>query len=212
MARIVLGLATSHGPMLSVPWQAWTERVPADRANPRHFYQGKVYTFDQMVELHRPRGLAAQLTPEVFHRVPCPLPAGHSEVGRYLRGVEIRRRDRDRERPMEIFTSDRVPAFAIFRGDYVEGIPHIPEFLAKSSIGRFWRRWNGATRSPLRVCRKRCFNRDFGNQELDSAGGHDGSRRVHNEGDRLRAVLPVGGGDRQCDGFHPVGAVLSQGA
>ena len=70
MARIVLGLATSHGPMLSVPWEAWTERVPADRANPRHFYQGKVYTFDQMVELHKARGLAEQLidqtTPEIL--------------------------------------------------------------------------------------------------------------------------------------------------
>ena len=66
MARIGFGLATSHGPMLSVPWEHWTGRVAADRANPRHFYQGKTYTFDQMVALHKARNLAALLTPEVF--------------------------------------------------------------------------------------------------------------------------------------------------
>src|SRR5436305_13345966 len=65
MARITFGLGTSHGPMLSVPAEAWPERVAADRANPRHFFRGNTYTFDEMVELQKDRNLAEQITPEV---------------------------------------------------------------------------------------------------------------------------------------------------
>ena len=36
---------------------------------------------------------------------------------------------------MEIFTSDHVPAFAVFWGGYVEGHPRSPEFLAKLNAG-----------------------------------------------------------------------------
>ncbi|HWF06990.1 MAG TPA: hypothetical protein VG297_00930 [Bryobacteraceae bacterium] len=135
MARIVLGLATSHGPMLSVPWENWTERVAADRANPRHFYQGKVYNFDQMVELQKPRGLSGLLTPEVFRE-------------RHTRCQNAIRRLGDvfvEAKPdvavvvgndqMEIFTQDYVPAFSVFWGSYVEGIPRTPEFLASLPPG-----------------------------------------------------------------------------
>ena len=36
---------------------------------------------------------------------------------------------------MEVFTNEHVPAFAVFWGPYVEGIPRTPEFLAKLQPG-----------------------------------------------------------------------------
>ena len=135
MAQISFGLATSHGPMLSVPPEAWIERVPADRANPRHFYQGKTYTFDQMAELQKPRGLTALLTPETF----CERHARCQKAIRELGDIF------EESKPdvaivvgndqMEIFTSDHVPALAVFWGDYIEGIPRTPEFLASLPPG-----------------------------------------------------------------------------
>jgi hypothetical protein len=135
MARISLGLATSHGPMLSVPWEHWTERVAADRANPRHFYQGKTYTFDQMVELHKARNLAALLTPDVFRERHGRCQKAIRELGDIFveskpDAVVVVGNDQ-----MEIFTSDHVPAFAVFWGPYVEGIPRTPEFLASLGPG-----------------------------------------------------------------------------
>src|SRR5579862_9388939 len=135
MARIALGLATSHGPMLSVPWEAWTERVPADRANPRHFYQGKIYTFDQMAELHKARGLARQLTPEVFAERHARCQKAIRELGDIYEASNADVAIVIGNDQMEIFTSDHVPAFAIFWGDYVEGIPRTPEFLASLPPG-----------------------------------------------------------------------------
>ena len=62
MAKIVLGLGTSHGPMLSTPPEQWDLRVAADRSNREHWYRGKTYDFDQLVVLRQNEGLAAQIT------------------------------------------------------------------------------------------------------------------------------------------------------
>lgn len=130
MARITIGLGTSHGPMLSVPPEIWPERVKADRANPRHYHQGKTYTFDELVDLRRPENLAAQCTPEV----------SSERYGRCQEAIRKLADIFDRNRPdvavvvgndqMEVFTSEHVPAFAVFWGEFVEGIPRTPEFLA----------------------------------------------------------------------------------
>jgi len=129
MARINLGLATSHGPMLSVPWQHWTERVPADRTNPRHWYQGRTYTFDQMVEVHQPDHLADQLTAEVFAERHARCQQAIRELGDIYFAARPDVAVVVGNDQMEIFNSDHVPAFAVFRGKYVEGIPRTQEFL-----------------------------------------------------------------------------------
>ena len=135
MAKIVLGLGTSHGPMLSVPSEYWPDRVAADRTNPRHPFKCRNYTFDEMVDLRKRENLSDQIAPDVRH-------------GRYSRCQEAIRQLGDlydSVRPdvavvvgndqMEVFTSDQVPAFAVFWGPYVEGIPRTEEFLAKLPPG-----------------------------------------------------------------------------
>ncbi|MCU1337306.1 MAG: Extradiol ring-cleavage dioxygenase, class enzyme subunit [Bryobacterales bacterium] len=131
MARITFGLGTSHGPMLSIPPEYWQDRVSFDRENPRHFYQGKTYNFNQMVELHKNANLAEQITPEVSLE-------RHTRCQNAIRQLAD---FFDQHRPdiavvvgndqMEIFTDQHVPAFAVFWGDHVEGHPRSPEFLAK---------------------------------------------------------------------------------
>jgi hypothetical protein len=51
MARITLGMATAHGPQITLPPDAWDLRVEADRANPDHWFRGKKYDFDQLAAL-----------------------------------------------------------------------------------------------------------------------------------------------------------------
>jgi Catalytic LigB subunit of aromatic ring-opening dioxygenase len=135
MARIRFGLATSHGPMLSIPPEYWVDRVSADRENPRHFFKGKTYTFDEMVDLRRGEGLADQIPPDVAQ-------ARHERCQNAIRRLAD---FFDEHRPdvavvigndqMEVFTGDHVPALAMFWGDYVEGHPRTPEFLAKLNRG-----------------------------------------------------------------------------
>jgi hypothetical protein len=135
MAQITFGLATSHGPMLSVPPEAWTERVPADRANPKHFYQGKTYTFEQMAELQKPLGLAALLTPDTFRERHARCQKAICELGDIFEQSKPDVAIVVGNDQMEIFTSDHVPALAVFWGDYIEGVPRSPEFLASLPPG-----------------------------------------------------------------------------
>jgi OH-DDVA oxygenase/3-O-methylgallate 3,4-dioxygenase len=57
MAKIVLGIWTTHGPQLSTTPEQWMLRVPADRAR-KHWFKGQQYSFDELVELRRGESLA----------------------------------------------------------------------------------------------------------------------------------------------------------
>ena len=57
MAKIVLGMGSSHGPMLSTPPEEWGQRVLADKKNKEHYYKGKTWTYDQLVEARKSENL-----------------------------------------------------------------------------------------------------------------------------------------------------------
>lgn len=63
MADIVLGIWTTHGPQLNTTPEEWMLRVPADKAR-KHWFGGKVYSFDQLVDLRREEDLASRSTLE----------------------------------------------------------------------------------------------------------------------------------------------------
>jgi 3-O-methylgallate 3,4-dioxygenase len=131
MARITFGLGTSHGPMLSIPSEYWGDRVSFDRENPQHFFQGKTYNFNELVELQKKQDLEAQITPEVCRDRHARCQKAIVELSDFF---ETHRPDAAvvvGNDQMEVFKRDHVPAFAVFWGEYVEGHPRTPEFLAK---------------------------------------------------------------------------------
>src|SRR5262245_25300975 len=109
--------------MLSMPPEFWPERVKADRTNPRHFYRGKTFTFDELVALRRDEMLARQVTPEVFQQ----------RYAQCQSAIQVLAEQFAQTKPdvavvvgndqMEILTREHVPAFLVFWGEYVEGIP-----------------------------------------------------------------------------------------
>ncbi len=60
MADIVLGIGTSHSPMLTLAPEHWDIRTDADRAEQNHPYRGKTYNFDELLEI-MPRDKLAKL-------------------------------------------------------------------------------------------------------------------------------------------------------
>jgi hypothetical protein len=65
MAKIVLGMGTSHGPMLSTPPEDWALRVISDK-QAKHPFKGKTYGFDELVSLRKPENLAGQIGLDVW--------------------------------------------------------------------------------------------------------------------------------------------------
>ena len=66
MARIVLGLGTSHSPQLSAPADAWPAFGENDKRNPELLGRdGKVHPYDEFLAQAGP-SIRSQLTPEVW--------------------------------------------------------------------------------------------------------------------------------------------------
>ena len=123
MARIVLGLWTTHGPTLSTTPEQWLLRVKADRANPAHSFRGSKYSFDELVTLRQDEGLAAQSSLEERTRRHA---ACRAAVERMADIFEAARPDvvvifgNDQQ---ELFTEALMPAFTVFNGQAVWNQP-----------------------------------------------------------------------------------------
>lgn len=58
MARIVLGMGVSHGPLLGAPPEIWTTSFrKGDMANPLLWFRGKRHSYDELVALREAEGL-----------------------------------------------------------------------------------------------------------------------------------------------------------
>jgi OH-DDVA oxygenase/3-O-methylgallate 3,4-dioxygenase len=134
MARIVLGMGTSHGPMLSTPASQWHQRVEADRAR-RHPFRGATYSFDELVALRRNEGLAEQCSAERRER----------RFAECRAALEALRATWARVRPdvavlvgndqMEVFGEDHIPAFALHYGASMDNVPYTETQRARLQPG-----------------------------------------------------------------------------
>lgn len=62
MAKIVLAMATTHGPQLHTTVEQWALRVKADQAR-KHPFRGKEMTFDELAALRAGEGLGEKSSP-----------------------------------------------------------------------------------------------------------------------------------------------------
>lgn len=135
MAKIVFGLGTSHGPMLSTPPELWHLRVGADRKNRAHPFRGKTYSFEELAELRKGENLAAQLTPGACRERHARCQQAIATLGRKLAEaapdiVLIFGNDQ-----REVFLEELNPAFAVFHGDTVTNAAIDPEDLKHMDPG-----------------------------------------------------------------------------
>lgn len=134
MAKIVLGVGSSHGPMLSTPPDMWHLRAEADQKNPRHFYRGQVYDYPKLLAARHP-GFASAVTLEerkkrydACQRALDKLAAKFGEVK--PDAVVIVGNDQ-----RELFTDENTPAFLVYAGSKIENVPETEEAKAKMPPG-----------------------------------------------------------------------------
>jgi hypothetical protein len=124
MAKMVLGLATSHSPQLSLAAEHWLRRGEEDRAN-QSLYRvpdGKHVTFDELLAEVDPK-VAQELTPEVFQKR---YEANQQGIARLAETLERLAPDvlvilgDDQQ---EAFHDDNMPAFCVYWGEHVPYVP-----------------------------------------------------------------------------------------
>ncbi len=141
MARVVLGMWTSHGPTLSSTPEQWLLRVPADRKKKDHPFRGGTYDFDELVELRKRENLAAQCSLEERERRAA---ACRRAIERMADAFEAAAPDaavilgNDQS---ELFLEDVLPAITVFRGATLWDQPATPEQVARMPPGIHEAEW-----------------------------------------------------------------------
>jgi catalytic LigB subunit of aromatic ring-opening dioxygenase len=127
MAEIVLGMGSSHGPLLSTPPEQWDLRAGADRANKQHWYRGKTYDYESLLKERAP-GFAREITVE----------ARRERHAQCRRAMEVLARKFQEVRPdavvivgndqREFFGEDLTPSITVYRGKEIVNRqdPHEP--------------------------------------------------------------------------------------
>ena len=126
MAEIVLGIGSSHGPLLSTPAEQWDLRAKADRANKSHWYRGKTYDFDALLKERAP-GFAAEVEPDVRQRRFEQCRSALEQLGRKFESVQpdavvILGNDQ-----REFFNPGLTPAITVYRGAEIHNVQHMVE-------------------------------------------------------------------------------------
>jgi hypothetical protein len=134
MAKIVLGIGTSHGPMLSTPPEQWDARVPADRKN-KHPYRGETYGFDDLVRLRTPEKIGDQLGVDTWRDRHRRCREALDTLAQKFADAKIDAAIIVGNDQNEIFQSDLMPALYVFAGEEVFNEPSTEEQKAMMPPG-----------------------------------------------------------------------------
>ncbi|MCU1476577.1 MAG: hypothetical protein JWQ64_1270 [Subtercola sp.] len=131
MAEIVLGIATSHGPMLNTPPDQWGQRAKADERNKELIYKGESYDFETLKEL-RGGGSAftGEITQDVWDARHAACRAAITQLGDIIRNSDVDVLVVVSSDHKEIFGDELLPQFAIYWGDTAQHVPYTEEQLA----------------------------------------------------------------------------------
>jgi OH-DDVA oxygenase/3-O-methylgallate 3,4-dioxygenase len=134
MAKIVLGMWTSHGPTLSTTPEQWALRVKADL--PRmHPFRGHEYSFDQLVAMRAGEALGAQATLDEMR-------VRHARCQEAIGGMADRFAAVKPDIAVifgndqrELFLEDVTPAITVFTGETIWDQPATPDQAARMAPG-----------------------------------------------------------------------------
>lgn len=123
MAKIVLGMVASHGPLLGTPPELWTGRVQADLQNPALAYRGKTYNFQELSKLREAENFGPQIELPVRQKRFDACQAAIAEMARVFAEVKpdvTIMLGNDQE---EIMGDDNQPAFMVCYAERLDNVP-----------------------------------------------------------------------------------------
>lgn len=136
MAKIVLGLASSHTPQLSTTTDWWTDHADRDRRNSELLGRdGELHTYDELLAVPEWNTSAERLTPDTWQH--C-YQRGQDGVAALAK--ELAAADPDvvvviGDDQSELFLDDGTPMFAVFYGEQIADMPYTAEKLASVPAG-----------------------------------------------------------------------------
>jgi Catalytic LigB subunit of aromatic ring-opening dioxygenase len=126
MADIVLGIGSSHGPLLSTPPEQWDLRAKADRENKNHWFRGKSYDYESLLKTRAP-GFGHEITVEKrrerFTKCRTALDALGKKFNEVAPDAVVILGNDQRE----FFNAGLTPAITVYRGGKIQNVQHLNE-------------------------------------------------------------------------------------
>jgi hypothetical protein len=148
VARIVLGIGSSHTPQVSSSAAGWSGHADRDRANSALLgADGKLHSYDELLA-SAPPGIEAQLTQEVWAE----------KWDRTQRAIETLAKALEETKPdvvvvigddqKEMFGAQGFPALGLFTGEQLWDLPPGPERLARMPADILPANWAAHAEEP----------------------------------------------------------------
>lgn len=126
MAEIVLGIGSSHGPLLSTPPEQWDLRAKADRANRNHWFRGKTYDYESLLAARAP-GFAHEIAVETRRSRFAQCRSALEALGRKFNEVKPDAVVIVGNDQREFFNPGLTPAITVYRGAQISNVQHLME-------------------------------------------------------------------------------------
>src|SRR5207247_8382664 len=127
MAKIVLGMAASHGPLLATPPEQWEGRVEAERRNPALAYREGTFKFDELAKLRAKENLEEQIQLPTKQKRYDACQRAMAEMARVFKAVRPDVAILVGNDQMEVFEDTNIPAFMVCFGESVDNVPFSEE-------------------------------------------------------------------------------------
>src|SRR5216683_2084472 len=141
MARIVLGMASSHTPMLNAPPTDWPRFIERDSARTNLLdTEGHLTSYDAQLK-HAPPGITSEIAPERMRTRHGAVQGAISRLGEYLRDAKLDALIVVGDDQEELYHSDNMPGILVYYGETIRNVPMAP--VAEPNWG--WRasaRWH----------------------------------------------------------------------
>lgn len=122
MAELVLGIGTSHTPMLNTPAEDWPRFIDRDAVRDFLDKEGRPTTYRDLLGGAEPH-VAAELTPERFAARHADAQAGVEHLKQAVRRAELDALIVVGDDHKEIYHDDNLPGFVVYHGDTIRNVP-----------------------------------------------------------------------------------------
>jgi aromatic ring-opening dioxygenase catalytic subunit (LigB family) len=126
MADIVLGIGSSHGPLLSTPPEQWDLRARADRENRNHWFRGRTYDYEGLLAARAP-GFADEIGVEKRQDRFARCRAALAALGRKFNEVAPEAVVIVGNDQREFFNQGLTPSITVYRGSRITNVQHLHE-------------------------------------------------------------------------------------
>jgi 3-O-methylgallate 3,4-dioxygenase len=126
MARIVLGMGTSHTPMLNAPATDWPRFIERDSRRTNLLdTEGRLTSYDAQLE-HAPADIAAQIAPERMRARHGAVQGAIARLGEYLRDARLDALIVVGDDQEELYQHDNMPGILVYYGETIRNVPLPP--------------------------------------------------------------------------------------